>query len=321
MGNVPPVDWGLVTRVGSRLAPEGPSLPQADMEALVAELRQAAARADRIVAETTWLNAPPAADPYVVDRPTWIRWNAELAGSLFAPHVSEPSRAGRVAGAAGAVQIGTVLSWVGQRVLGQFDPFAETPRLLLVAPNIAEIGQRLGVDPQAFRLWVCVHEVTHRYQFGHAPWLEGWLRQLLAEVMRAEPESPKAWLRNRRQGSLVETALGPGGRTALADITAIMSLLEGHADFIMDRTGQIPGIDQIRARFQSRREARGLDAVLRSLTGLDVKHAQYRDGAEFCRQVTERVGLTGLNRAFESPDLLPTGAEIHDPATWVARTS
>lgn len=319
MSSVPPVDWSLAERVGTALVEPGPDLPEVAMADLVGGLREAAARAEDLVAETTGLTAPPPAPPLVVDRTTWLRWNVRLASWLFAPYVdAQPSVSDRLLGEATAVQVGTVLSWVSGRVLGQFDPYAEVPRLLLVAPTIAAIEKTIG-DPAAFRLWVCVHEVTHRYQFGQAPWLPEHLRSLVAHVV--EVETPPLWglLGRDRPRSLAELTLGPEGRRALADVSAVMSLLEGYADVMMDRTTAVPGVAAMRERFTARREARGLDAVLRSLVGLDVKHAQYSEGAAFCRAVIDRVGVEGLNRVYESVDLLPTSDEIADPGTWVDR--
>ncbi len=320
MNNVPPVDWSSATKVGLGLVPAGPKLSRDEIAELVADLRVCAERAEAIVSGTTQLTAPPAAEPYVVDRPTWLRWNADLAGGLLGPYTStSPTLVERAVGGAAALQVGTTLAWLGTKVLGQFDPFAATPRLLLVAPNVADAERKLGVDHHAFRLWVCVHEVTHRYQFAHAPWLADHLRGLLARVVAGEAQTPAGWRPSLGAAALLEAALGADGKAALGEITAVMSLLEGYADFMMDRTGKIPGVDAIRARFQVRREAPGFDAVLRTLTGLDVKVAQYRNGASFCRQVVEAVGVDGLNRAYLGVETLPTPEEISEPARWVDR--
>jgi coenzyme F420 biosynthesis associated uncharacterized protein len=225
----------------------------------------------------------------------------------------------RLAGEATAIQVGTVLAWVSARVLGQYDPYAEVPRLLLVAPTVAAVERSMGVDKDAFRLWVCIHEVTHRYQFGQAPWLPEHLRTLVAQVVEAETPSLLGVLRGGRSLSFAEVALGPEGRAALASVTAVMSLVEGYADVMMDRTDAVFGVATLREKFDGRRNAPGLDAVMRGLMGLDVKHAQYTDGATFCRAVIDRVGVGGLNRVYERVENLPTSAEIADPAAWVTR--
>ncbi|MGV8849502.1 MAG: zinc-dependent metalloprotease [Propionibacteriaceae bacterium] len=320
MTSVPPVDWLLAERVGTRLVDPGPDLPDEDMERLVSGLRAAAARAEELVPEITGLSAPPPESPLIVDRATWLRWNVRLAGWLFEPYVeTAPSIADRITGRATAVQVGTVLAWVSGRVLGQYDPYADVPRLLLVAPTISSVESTISSDPEAFRLWVCLHEVTHRYQFGQAPWLPAHLRTLIAEVVDVETPSLFSLLGRDRPKSLAEATLGPEGRAALANVTAVMSLLEGYADVMMDRTTQVPGVAALREKFSARREARGLDAVLRSLMGLDVKHAQYSEGARFCRAVIDRVGVDGLNRVYEGVAELPSSDEIADPGAWVDR--
>jgi len=320
MTSVPPVDWSLAERLGARLVDPGPELSDSELAEVVAGLRVAAERADEIVARTTGLQAPPGAPPLVVDRPTWLRWNIRLAAGLFAPYVTDsPTIAERLAGEATAVQVGTVLAWVSGRVLGQYDPYAEVPRLLLVAPTIAAVERSMGVDKDAFRLWVCLHEVTHRYQFGQAPWLPEHLRTLVAEVVDAESPSLLGVLRGGRSLSFAEVALGPQGREALAGVTAVMSLVEGYADVMMDLTDEVPGVATLREKFTGRRNAPGLDAVMRGLMGLDVKHAQYTDGATFCRAVIDQVGANGLNRVYERVENLPTSAEIADPTAWVRR--
>ncbi len=320
MTSVPPVDWQLAQRVGAVLIDPGPELAEPELSRLVAGLREAASRAEGIVARTTGLQAPPGAPALVVDRPTWLRWNVQLASFLFAPYVTQrPSPADRMAGAATAVQVGTVLAWVSGRVLGQYDPYAAVPRLLLVAPTIAAVERSLDVDHDAFRRWICIHEVTHRYQFGQAPWLPEHLRSLVARVVDAETPSLLGLLRGGRSLSFAEVALGPEGREALSSVTAVMSLVEGYADVMMDRTDEVPGVASLRAKLSGRRNAPGLDAVMRGLMGLDVKHAQYSDGAAFCTAVIDRVGVEGLNRVYERVDNLPSGAEIGSPDSWVDR--
>ena len=224
---IPTVEWDLAARIGSGLLPAGPDLPAERIRQTVEGLRQAAAKAEPIIAEATGLSAPPAAEPYVVDRPTLVRWNIDLAAGLLAPYRQRASVVRRLSGAANAVQVAALFAWVGRQVLGQFDPFADPPRLLLVAPNVAEVGQQAQADPAAFRLWVCLHEVTHRYQFGHAPWLADHLYQLLAEVWQEET-SLRSWLFGDTRSGLLGM-FSPRGQDLLARGIAVMSLL-GRAD-------------------------------------------------------------------------------------------
>jgi coenzyme F420 biosynthesis associated uncharacterized protein len=239
----------------------------------------------------------------------------------------------RVTGA----ELGGLLGFLGSRVLGQYDPFGDPGRLLLVAPNVVQVERELDVAPADFRLWVCLHEETHRVQFAATPWLaehlRGEIRGLLADLI-VEPaqlaERLVAAARGlpdllRSEGSaapLLEAIQTPEQRARLARITAVMSLLEGHADVVMDAVGPavVPSVEVIRERFGRRRAGRSaLDQLLRRLLGLEAKMRQYADGARFVRAVTDQLGTAGFNAVWSGPDQLPLPAEIADPVAWVRR--
>lgn len=315
------VDWTVAGAVGTRLTRPGPPTTDYTRRQVVDDLAAASRRAEGPVREVTGLSVSgPAPDARIVDRREWV---VAAADSLRVMAGGAPARGGGLIAArlAGA-QTGAVLAFVSSGILGQFDPFAgDRGELLLVYPNVIAAERQLRVPPQDFRLWVCLHEVTHRYQFGHAPWLADHLRSLIRRIVGAESAPLSGWRPGKPlPRTLVDLVLGPDGREAFDEAGAVMALMEGHADFMMDRTDAVPGVAAIRAKFQARREAGGLDAVIRAVTGLDAKHAQYRDGAAFCRRVVSAVGVAGLNRAFESAALLPTRSEIADPDLWVART-
>lgn len=259
------------------------------------------------------------------------------SGGTGSAGIPNPAIAALGAKATGA-ESGALLAFMASKVLGQYDlaPGA-TPRLMLVAPNIVAAEQEMGVDPHDFRRWVAMHEETHRVQFTAVPWLRDFMlaetgrllldlaptpedaSKRLAELAKGLPEAIKGL------GSgmgLVELVMTPEQRAAIARITAIMALLEGHADVVMDEVGpqEIPTVAQIRAKFEERRQGAGsLDRVLRRLLGLDAKMRQYRDGAKFVRGVQSRVGIDGFNAVWTSPDTLPTPEEISDPGLWVKR--
>ncbi len=324
----------------------------------------ATAHAARITGLLPADGADPQAEPVskvqVVDRAGWAAANVRLIESLSGPLVRElsdgkvPSRPMRLAG---AVEVGSVLGLLSGKVLGQFDPFtsdatAPRGRLLLVAPNVLQVERSLGVVPEDFRLWVALHEQTHALQFAAAPWLAGHLRarasELLADVGRsgmgrsgtarssgmARPGRPALGdlaqlaveiLSGRDSGNGVLDLLADEQKRALEEVSAVMSLLEGHADVFMDAVGRsvVPSVRQIRSRFEARRDAAanavGPQRVLRRLLGLDAKLAQYRDGAAFVREVRRSVGVDGLNVVWTSPEHLPTSREIADPRAWVRR--
>jgi coenzyme F420 biosynthesis associated uncharacterized protein len=232
---------------------------------------------------------------------------------------------------------------------------AERGRLLLVAPNVLRMERELGADPRQFRLWVCLHEQTHAAQFATAPWLAEhvrgaarWLveslsadvsgrlagsaalRDLAEGVVRAITEQRHAPQAGRRPdleaaaaaSPLIGAVLNPEQRRVFAELSAVMSLLEGHADVMMDAVGTdvLPGVHSIRAAFEGVRGGRGaVDQVLRRLLGLDLKLAQYRDGAAFVRAVQAAVGVDGFNVVWTRPGFLPMPEEIADPSAWVRR--
>ncbi|RKS75284.1 putative hydrolase/coenzyme F420 biosynthesis associated uncharacterized protein [Motilibacter peucedani] len=348
---VPTVDWDLAVAAAVRLSPRPPKLGRGEIAEVVGELRGAARTAQEHVRAHTGLVAPAGASSVaVVDREGWIRANAAGFEAVMDPLVERIAAkrkgpgatpaAALVGGALTGAEAGGLLAFMSGKVLGQFEVFGpqEAGRLLLVAPNVVTVERELEVDPHDFRLWVCLHEETHRVQFGVAPWLrEHLLGQLEGFVDDVELDAAAAvrrlWavlravsaaVRGKEGLSLVEAVQTPAQRESLARVTAVMSLLEGHADVVMDGVGPavVPSVEQIREKFQRRRtQPTRQQSVARSLLGMDAKLRQYRDGAVFVRGALERVGMEGFNRVWESPETLPLPHEIADPAAWVARTA
>lgn len=321
MEQLPAVDWELAARTGAGLVPAGPRLTASDARAVVAELRTAAATATEHVREVTELERPAAAEVLVVDRAGWMTAISRSARALL-EGAAGPSQAAdnpwRVARAKTlGIEAGGVFAVLGTRILGQFDPFDRPGRLLLVAPNVVAVEQRLGVLPRDFRLWVCLHEETHRFQFGSAPWLRGHLLGLIGELLDGE-ELQFGWPDAEGVRRLFGT---PEQQQAFDQVNAVMALLEGHANVMMDRVGTsvVPTYASIRRAFKARREAGGMLGVAQKLLGLDVKMAQYRDGAAFCRAVIDAADVATLNRAFSAPGMLPSVDELRDPQRWLSR--
>lgn len=334
------VDWDLAVRVGARLAGEGPAIPRAEADAAVAELRAGAERSTALARDFTGLVAADHTAPVlVVDRRGWIQANADAFEQIMGPLIGKLSERKPPTGAALAIgsritglEVGGLLGFLGGKVLGQFDPFhAPDGRLLLVAPNIVHVERELGVDPSDFRLWVCLHEETHRVQFTAVPWMRDHLSSEITALSETVSPSGLDELVKRvsagvRDGlgkaSLVELMSSPEQQEILDRVTGMMSLLEGHADVVMDGVGPtvIPTVDAIRERFTERRKGVGtLDRLLRRLLGLDAKMAQYRDGARFVRQVVDKVGMAEFNAVWDRAENLPSKAELSDPEAWVTR--
>lgn len=340
------VDWRFAASAGARLVAPGPILTPAAAAAEVAHIRRAALTAQAPVAQTARLHTPQQAPPaIVVDRATWIGANAESMGGLLEPALASivAARAEalhpavtRAGARATGLEVGAMLAFLAGKVLGQYDlaPQGE-PRLLLVAPNIVQTATQLDVDPADFRLWVCLHEETHRVQFTAVPWLRHHLidrSRALATSLTPDQQALAGLARHLVQR--LPEVLGDGGpglvdlfttseqRDAIAELTAVMSLLEGHADVVMDDVGpaHVPSVALIRRRFTVRRQGAGLaDRMLRRLLGLDAKMRQYADGARFVRSVQSVVGVDGFNAVWSSPQTLPRPDEIVEPQRWVAR--
>jgi coenzyme F420 biosynthesis associated uncharacterized protein len=340
------IDWDLAVRVGSRLAGDGPVVSRTEASGVVEELRAGAEKSTPLVRDFTGLNAQDRTAPVlVVNRPGWIQANADGFATVIAPIVARlqekkgpPSAMTEAIGSRiTGTELGVMLGFLGNKVLGQFDPFYEAPgaagRLLLVAPNIVNAERELHVKEHDFRLWVCLHEETHRVQFTAVPWMRDHLQSLMAEIVGTVETDPGRLLSEglsrigelvsgKADGSLIDLVSTPEQKQVIDRITGVMSLLEGHADVVMDGVGPevIPSVAEIRAKFTQRRKGVGtLDKLLRRLLGLDQKMAQYRDGAIFVRETVESVGMEGFNAVFVEPDNLPSKAEIHDPAAWLKR--
>lgn len=333
------VDWDFAVTVGSRVAGPGPDVSPDEAAAAVVELREGAARSTSLVQEFTGLHAEPGTAPVlVVDRKGWLRANADGFATILTPIVDKlaekkgpPSAFAEAVGSrVTGAEVGLMLGFLGTKVLGQFDPFhAPHGRLLLVAPNVVHVEREIQADPTDFRLWVCLHEETHRVQFTANPWLGDHLLAQMNEL--ADTIEPSALLEGLRRGaeairggngSVLDLVSSPEQKEILDRVTGVMSLLEGHADVVMDGVGPtvIPSVAQIRAKFNQRRQGVGaLDKLLRRLLGLDAKMAQYRDGAAFVRHVVDKVGMDDFNAVWGGPSSLPSKAEIGDPDAWAAR--
>ncbi|MFC7362769.1 zinc-dependent metalloprotease [Nocardioides astragali] len=333
------VDWDFAVTVGTRVAGPGPDVSADEAAAAVVELREGADRSTPLVREFTGLQTAEGTAPVlVVDRSGWVQANADGFAKILSPIVHKlTEKKGAPSPFAEAIgsrvtggEVGLMLGFLGTKVLGQFDPFySPHGRLLLVAPNVVHVEREIDADPRDFRLWVCLHEETHRVQFTANPWLgEHLMTQMNAIADSIEPTAIIDALRRGAEairggnGSMLDLVSTPEQKEILDRVTGVMSLLEGHADVVMDGVGPtvIPSVAQIRTKFNQRRQGVGtLDKLLRRLLGLDAKMAQYRDGAVFVRHVVDRVGMEEFNAVWSGPDSLPSKAEITDPDAWVAR--
>ncbi len=340
------VDWNLALSTGARFAPKGPERDLDQARAAVGSLRDYATRAVEPVRECTGLVAPQrAAGAAVIDRRAWIESNLEAFRFVLSPLLdrirtgSNPAVT-EVGSRLTALQMGLVLGWLSGKVLGQYEalvPPGGTPRLMLVAPNITQVAETLAVDEQDFQFWVCLHEETHRVQFTAVPWMSDYFAAESRALVAAVDVPPREYLKHSKEllSALLAVLRGSEGATALMlavlspeqravydRISALMTLLEGHADVVMDEVGPqvVPSVAQIRARFDQRRNEPGTsDSIARRIFGMDAKMRQYSEGAAFVRTAVDQVGMDGFNEVWTQPANLPSLAEIAAPQDWIKR--
>ncbi len=336
------VDWRFAATVGKRLARPGPPSSDYTRRQAIDELTAAAAKAEPPVRDVTGLVTDgdiPAAR--IVDRPEWIGAAAESMRLMM--NGSERPKSfltGRLTGA----QTGAVLAFVSSGILGQYDPFAAARQgcLLLVYPNVIAVERQLRVDPSDFRLWVCLHEVTHRVQFTANRWLTEYMSSALGLLTRDAGEDIGQvasrladYVRSRGAGTpavdggssgilgLVRAVQSEPQREALDRLLVLGTLLEGHADHVMDAVGPIvvPSVATIRRKFDERRHRKQppLQRLLRALLGLDAKLNQYTRGKAFVDHVVGRVGMERFNTVWSGPETVPLPAEIEEPQRWIDR--
>lgn len=337
--SVSAIDWDLAGTIATRVAPTGPNVTPSDVRATTAQLADLASRATAEVHAITGLAAKPGHRTVIADRQRWIRSNIDALRELtrgLDEHVESSGAVHAIGSRATAAQVGATLGWMSGRVLGQYEVVAEPGSLLLVAPTIVATETALDVPAHDFRLWVCLHEETHRVQFGAVPWLRGYfidrvrilaqppdfgLRESLVWLGSVIPVVARA-IRGGEGASLTDLLPTEHQRTALRELLALMTVLEGHADVVMDLAGPdvIPSVGIIRERFEMRRDgARGVDRILRHVLGVEAKVRQYRDGARFIRSLLDEGGMARVNALWEGPASLPTLDEIAAPDQWSDR--
>jgi coenzyme F420 biosynthesis associated uncharacterized protein len=333
------VDWGFAATVGQWLARPGPPSTDYTRRQVVENLATAAKAAEPPVREVTGLHTDGAVpEARIIDRPEWIRAAAE---SMRAMTGGTDKPRGAISGRVTGAQTGAVLAFVSSGILGQYDPFSDGGALLLVYPNVIAVERQLRLEPSDFRLWVCLHEVTHRVQFTANPWLSGYMSQALG-VLTQEGSDDVAqvvsrladFARGRRDSAqgdpnsagilgLLRAVQSDPQREALDQLLVLGTLLEGHADHVMDAVGPVvvPSVSTIRSRFDERRNRKQppLQRLLRALLGIDAKLSQYTRGKAFVDHVVDRVGMARFNTVWTSPETLPRPIEIEYPQRWIDR--
>lgn len=344
------VDWQFAATVGAKLARPGPPATDYTRNQAIEQLATAAREAELPVREVTGLNEGNAVtEARIIDRQGWIRAAAQSM-RVMTGGTDRPS--GFVTGHVTGAQTGAVLAFVSAGILGQYDPFATGGQersdpgngtgggeLLLVWPNVIAVERQLRVSPADFRLWVCLHEVTHRVQFRANPWLADHMSSALAVLTKdggddvTEVAARLAeFVRNRHAHTdpnaagvlgLMRAVQAEPQRRALDQLLVLGTLLEGHADHVMDAVGPavVPSVATIRARFNQRRQRKQppLQRILRALLGVDAKISQYTRGKAFVDHVVSTVGMERFNTVWSGPEALPLPTEVDEPQRWIDR--
>ncbi len=350
------VDWDRVEGIAVarlRRAPGG--LDAAELRATEPAYAEAMARVVPALATHLGADLPGVVERVsVVDRAAWVRANTStfeaLIGRLEGQLLEQMLPPG--SGLAKATitlanrwittrQIGLLLGFMGQRVLGQYDltliSAESTPgRLLFVEENIRRTANALGVPVAPFRTWIALHETTHAFEFEAHPWLRPYLAERLERQLSLFSEDASSMGRDavrslgaalrgdgRRDGQhWMERLMSDEQLRLFRETQAAMSLLEGFGDHVMDAVGRdlVPGVEQISARFHGRRQQRSpFERAMLRITGMDLKMEQYRKGEQFVAEIDRLAGAPALRRLWDGPQTLPTPEEIEAPATWVER--
>jgi coenzyme F420 biosynthesis associated uncharacterized protein len=343
------VDWALAARVARRIAGRDPIADSYLAASLAEDFASVTTQAEALVSEHTGLVVVGDARASVLDRSGWVEANVASMRRLLGPLTAKlgsrlvKSPLAPIGRTVSATELGVLLGWFSQRVLGQYDLLVpddhrtdtEGDAVYFVGANILALEKRFAFRPRDFRLWIAIHEVTHRAQFLGVPWMrdyflglvEGALggvdadpRQIVAALLRAADE-----LRHGRNplddGGIVALLATPEHRGTLAQIQALMSVLEGHGNRVMNELGRVhvAGQDRMARVLQSRRRSHGIGGLVSKLLGIDSKMRQYEVGEQFVAAVEREAGPRALDAAWRGPEYLPTIDELDTPTAWLAR--
>lgn len=348
-----PIAWDTAGKVAARVAGRDPFADSYHADSLTADFEELTAQAEALVTETTGLvpDAGPAR-ARVTDRAGWVDANLASFRRMLRPLTEKLAEKVPASGPAAFVtrnvagaEVGAMLGWMSTRVLGQYDLLIveeedadEQDIVYYVGPNVLALEKRFGFPPREFRLWLALHEVTHRAQFTGIPWLRPHFLRLVDESLGGVDTDPKRFLVALRkaaeevragrnpldEGGLVALLASDEQRETLGKIGGMMSLLEGHGDVTMDRAGAhlIPSAERFSNVLRARRAQRsGPAKLLQQLIGLEAKINQYAQGEAFIAAVEGAGGTDLLEQAWVGPQWLPSIEEIRAPEAWIERAS
>jgi len=352
-----PIAWDLAERVAVKVAGREPLEDSYLYSTLEPDFAELTAEAEELVEKETGLKSSAGpARARVTDRAGWVHANINSFQRLLRPitdklteAMDKPTGIGpvpipmaKVGRNLAGTQVGLLLGWMSTRVLGQYDQLLiedENPDdqdiVYYVGPNVLALEKRFAFPPREFRLWLALHEVTHRMQFTGIPWMREYFLSLIESTLAGVDPDPRRFLEALKrateavrqghnpldEGGLLTLLAGPEQYEAIQQVSGLMSLLEGHGDVTMDRAGadRIPSAERFSRVLRQRREQRGAMKLITTLVGLDAKMRQYEQGERFIETVEADAGADVLAQAWLGPEWLPDMSEIRDPQRWIAR--
>jgi coenzyme F420 biosynthesis associated uncharacterized protein len=336
-------DWESAVDIGRRVAGPGVPVPGVERARLREDMAEIVPRAEGLIRGFTDMEVQGfRSHAWVMARSEWIRANLNGLQRLLEPLAERmldgrPTRANYKRKALGA-QAGVLIGYVARKVLGQYDVFLppdDEGLLYFIGPNIVEVERRFSLPPKDFRLWIAIHEVTHRVQFGSAPWLRGHLqglvdqylqgisldsKELVDQIKRAVDEARGG--ADARMGGIF-LLLTPQQRELFVQMQGLMSLLEGHASYVMNEVARdhIADVDRMRRALAVRRRGSSMERGIQKAIGFEQKIQQYEGGERFVREVIATAGMDTFNQVWVAPTNLPTLDEVGQPARWIERIS
>lgn len=339
-------DWSTAADIGRRVAGPGISVVPVERARMREDLAELVPHSEDLIAEFTGLRAEGfRSRAWVMSRGEWIGQNLRGIQRLLEP-LAARILAGQRQGSRNELrrkslgaQVGLLLGYVSRKVLGQYDVFLppdDDGLLYFVGPNVAEVEERFSLPSRDFRLWIAIHEVTHRVQFGATPWLRTHLYGMVdsylstvsldgGEVARQlkraveELRSGSEW----RKIGAVALLMNEEQRELFQRMQAVMSLLEGHASYVMNGVaqGRVRDLERMRSSLKTRRRVSGMERGFQRAVGFDSKVRQYDVGERFVAVVVDRAGMAGFNRVWRDEGSLPNLPEINEPERWLERVA
>jgi coenzyme F420 biosynthesis associated uncharacterized protein len=341
------IDWVVAEWIATRLGGAGNAPgPTVDLVPIVADAQR------RVIAYTGLTPQAPLPPPEGLSRQEWVATNIASTRALIEPMLERiTARMGKVKpatqiwlGVSASAEVGVMVGYLAQRVLGQYElvllrehAHGRSPRLLFVLPNLGHAIRRFKADEHEFVTWVALHEVTHAVQFGGVPWLQDHLASLVRELL----DSAEARMVAKRglhlpsrttlervgraavKGDVIGMVASEPERAAIDRAQAVMAVIEGHAEHVMDAVAPelVPSLPTLRQALDERRKVQSpIGRLVSRVLGLEMKLKQYALGKVFCDEIVRVGGTAALAHLFSSPEALPTLTEIEDPAAWLHRS-